>query len=233
MNNNNLVTNLSDIKKEKQREANRKYRLSNPNWNKLLELGMMLRIVCNDSDNLALQRWIRGTFKRMMGLNQGVSNRICQRLMAVDLEEESKKRIERAEKRWRMRTQMREEEDEVRDRIDALSHKGNLKWVSEEMIMVANMMNHTICKRCEQNRISPKHITEAHGEICVEPDLESDLEQIMGIKTEKWRKLSGDERRIIEKVRELYKKIYDIFCKYSTNNQYDSSLKSAYELNAL
>jgi len=184
----------------------------------LLELGMMLRIVCNDSDNLALQRWIRGTFKRMMGLNQGVSNRICQRLMAVDLEEESKKRIERAEKRWRMRTQMREEEDEVRDRIDALSHKGNLKWVSEEMIMVANMMNHTICKRCEQNRISPKHITEAHGEICVEPDLESDLEQIMGIKTEKWRKLSGDERRIIEKVRELYKKIYDIFCKYSTNN---------------
>jgi len=63
----------------------------------LVELGMMLQYAGSISQEGSLMRWARCTFKRLTGLSQGIKNEICNKLMLVDLEEEMKKKFERAE----------------------------------------------------------------------------------------------------------------------------------------
>jgi len=44
-----------------------------------------------------MRRWVRGTFKSLVGLSRGISNRVSEKLMIVDLQAQSGRRREPGE----------------------------------------------------------------------------------------------------------------------------------------
>ena len=75
--------------------------------------------------------------------------------MIVDLQAQSGRRVERARRKWEGRVEG--DGREGREEEDIVERGGNLKWISEEMIMVANIENQAICKRCERARVTREH----------------------------------------------------------------------------
>jgi len=70
---------------------------------------------------------------------------------------------ERARRKWEGRVEG--DGREGREEEDIVERGGNLKWISEEMIMVANMENRAMCKRCKQARVTGALRGSALGEV--------------------------------------------------------------------
>jgi len=174
-----------------------------------VELCMMFKIACNEAQNQAMQRWARGTFKLMVGLGRGVSNSICQKLMIVDLVAQSRRRIERARRKWEERVEGRiVMADEEGDGQDEREGGGNLRWVPEELVMVANMMNRAMCKRCKQERLTVRHLEEVHSVKCTRFDIEEDLDKLMAIRQEKWEEVSVINKEMVDELKTRYVDVY-------------------------
>jgi len=100
---------------------------------------------------------------------------------------------------------------EGREEEDIVERGGNLKWISEEMIMVANMENRAMCKRCKQARVTREHLEEVHSAKCAKFNLEQDLDRLMEIRQGRWKEMSADNKKVVDELKDKYQSVYKTF----------------------
>jgi len=88
---------------------------------------------------------------------------------------------------------------------------GNLKWISEKMIMVANIENWAMCKRCKQARVTREHLEEVHSAKCAKLNLEQDLDRLMEIRQGRWKEMSAENKKVVDDMKDKYQSVYKTF----------------------
>jgi len=105
----------------------------------------------------------------------------------VNRKEYVKKKLERAEKKWKERVEDGEQEERIEEMDPEDESSKNLQ-MHEAMIKFLNMTGKTKCKNCKQSRLILKHIEAIHGVKCRDLAIEKDLDELMKIK----RKIEGN-----------------------------------------
>jgi len=177
----------------------------------LVDLGVMLGYDSCKTQKQKLLVWGRSTFKQLMGLGRGVSNRIVDKLMLTNMEEQVRQKVGRAERKWRIRVEDRERDEQ--DRIepeDPRVPSGNLRWVPETMVKIINIVDKVMCKKCEGMRLTLNHMESQHGIRCQDLDIEKDLEGVLKIQAKSWRKINGAGKQLRDRIVRKYNSLYAI-----------------------
>jgi len=116
--------------------------------------------------------------------------------MLVNLEEQVKEKLERAEKKWKERVEEGEQEKRIEDMGPEDESCKNIQWLPEAMIKLLNMIGKTECKKCKQSRLTLEHIEAIHGVRCKGLAIEKDLDELMKIKGKKLREISKASKEV-------------------------------------
>jgi len=119
-------------------------------------------------------------------------------------------KLELAEKKWKERVEDGEQEEGIEEMgLEEESGK-NLQWIPEAMIKLLNMMGKTKCKKCNQSRLTLKHMEAMHGFRCKDLAIEKDLDGLMKIKGKKLKELSKASKEVWERMDNRYNEMYEV-----------------------
>ena len=144
----------------------------------LIEPCLLFNIVNTETKNDKMISWARSTFKSMCGLVKTTKNDIVELLMGLDIEKLSKKKIERAEWKWKARVKYEEYQNEANEEEDY----STLEYVPDEIIKTLNIINKTYCSKCSGQRITPLHLEDNHNIILPHYDFEKELRNLINLK---------------------------------------------------